>query len=549
MIGIYKRLSIADGDLNEGSKDISNSIESQGRLIMLYIEGDEELRNAPAIDYTDDGYTGTNFDRPAFKKLMEAVKSGLIDTVIVKDLSRFGRDYIEVGRYLEEVFPLFGVRFIAVNNRYDSKSLSGMTMGLDMAVSNLVNTMYSRDIGKKLVSANKIRWAKGIPTHGRAPYGYKIDPNNHKHYIIDNSAAEVVKAIFSMALNGKTTSKIGNYLNDNNVPIPAEYNRQNNVNGKENHYMLTPHGIWTSDKIRLIIRNYAYTGAMVLGKSRKLFSCGKKIVQISREEQFITENAHEAIVTHDEFLKAQNIIRKQVKAVKRNHSYALSKKIRCGYCKRLMHCERAGKEPKMFCIEAARDYKHSFCSKKRYFLKDIENAAFKKLKEVFKLLEKIRVKEERERSKVEALNAETEAEKAELNSKIETLQKEKALLYIKYIEKEISLKEYKAAKIRLDKQIAILGGNIEKLEGKRRRVRIKEIPLEVQTLIRQLRDFADKKSLTIEMAKTYIDCVYVYSPENFAVRFLYQDEIKSAAVLFGIETKLFEVETELVEQK
>jgi len=542
MIGIYKRLSVADGDLNEGNKDISNSIESQGRLIMLYIEGDEELRNAPAIDYTDDGYTGTNFDRPAFKRLMEAVKSGLIDTVIVKDLSRFGRDYIEVGRYLEEVFPFFGVRFIAVNNRYDSKSLSGMTMGLDMAVSNLVNAMYSRDIGKKLVSANKIRWAKGIPTHGRAPYGYKIDPNNRKHYIIDKPAAEVVKKIFFFALEGKSTSEIRDYLNYNNVPIPAEYNRQNNVNGKENHYMLTPHGIWTSDKVRLIIRNYTYTGAMVLGKSKRLFTCGKKTVQISKDEQFITENTHEAIVSKEDFLRAQSIIKKQEKQGKKSHTYALSKKIRCGSCKRLMHCEAVGKEPKMYCIEAARDYKHSFCSKERYLLKDIENIAFKRLKELFKLLEKIRVKEEKERGKIEALNEETEAERAELNSKIETLQKEKALLYIKYIEKEISLKEYKAEKIRLDKQIATLGGNIEKLEEKRKGVRIKEIPLEVQTLIKQLKDFVGKKSLTNEMAKIYIDCVYVYSPEKFAVRFLYQNEINSTAVLFGIETKLFEAE-------
>ena len=148
-IAIYLRLSLADGDLKKGSKDESNSIENQRMLLHDYIGKQEDLFGE-IVEYVDDGYTGTNFNRPAFQKMIVDLKQGDIKVIMVKDLSRLGRDYIGVGDYIEQIFPLMGVRFIAVNNTFDSMKLNNGTPGIEVAVSNLVNNMYSRDIAKKV---------------------------------------------------------------------------------------------------------------------------------------------------------------------------------------------------------------------------------------------------------------------------------------------------------------------------------------------------------------------------------------------------------------
>lgn len=162
-IAIYLRLSLADGDLKKGSKDESNSIENQRMLLHDYIGKQEDLFGE-IVEYVDDGYTGTNFNRPAFQKMIVDLKQGDIKVIMVKDLSRLGRDYIGVGDYIEQIFPLMGVRFIAVNNSFDSMKLNNGTPGIEVAVSNLVNNMYSRDIAKKIRAALETNWKNGKAT-------------------------------------------------------------------------------------------------------------------------------------------------------------------------------------------------------------------------------------------------------------------------------------------------------------------------------------------------------------------------------------------------
>lgn len=153
-------------------------------------------------------YTGSNFDRPGFQQMMDGVRSGKIDTIIVKDLSRFGRDYIGVGEYMEQIFPLLGVRLIAINDNYDSDNYKGTTLGMDVVVSNLVNTMYCRDAGKKLRTANQVKWRKGITTASAAPFGYQFDPDKKGAFIIDLPAAKIVRRIFDLAILGLGTREI-----------------------------------------------------------------------------------------------------------------------------------------------------------------------------------------------------------------------------------------------------------------------------------------------------------------------------------------------------
>ena len=155
--------------------------------------------------------------------MMDGVRSGEIDTIIVKDLSRFGRDYIGVGEYMEQIFPLLGVRLISINDNYDSSNYNGTTLGMDLVVSNLVNTMYCRDAGKKLRTANRVKWRKGISTASAAPFGYQFDPNRKGSYIIDPPAAKIVRRIFDLAILGLGTREIAMALNDENAPVPSVY--------------------------------------------------------------------------------------------------------------------------------------------------------------------------------------------------------------------------------------------------------------------------------------------------------------------------------------
>ena len=260
-IGLYLRLSLADGDLGKDDKEESNSIENQRLLLQGFIESREDIEGE-TIEYIDDGYSGTNFERPAFKQMIEDAKAGKIDTVIVKDLSRLGRDYIGVGDYLEQIFPVLGLRLIAVNSSYDSNDYVGRTIGLDISISNLVNSLYSKDISKKFTSALRTKWKQGISTSGRLPFGYRKDEKDKSKWVIDPEAAKYVRIVFDKALEGLNTSGIANYMNEIHAPTPGKYKQDNFDNYEQwNRQVNDEEWLWDTYMVWRIIKSYVYTGA------------------------------------------------------------------------------------------------------------------------------------------------------------------------------------------------------------------------------------------------------------------------------------------------
>ena len=390
MIAAYQRISRADGDLGKDGKDKSNSIENQKELIQRYISHKESLQNLPVMDFVDDGYTGSNFDRPGFQQMMDGVRSGKIDTIIVKDLSRFGRDYISVGEYMEQIFPLLGVRLIAINDNYDSNNYKGTTLGMDVIVSNLVNTMYCRDAGKKLRTANQVKWRKGITTASAAPFGYQFDPNKKGAFIIDPPAAKIVRRIFDLAILGLGTREIAMMLNDENVPVPSVYNKENKAYGKETTYTIAPVILWDSSRVWKILTAYVYTGAMVLGKTKTLIS-GKSIVRtVPKGQQFITEGTHEAIVSREEFEKAQLVIKSNShKVLMGGVDFPLKGKVRCGNCRRVMTHNFKQAVPTFWCREGMELVGQTQCTSEVFQVSDIENAVFQALKKELSLLDSL----------------------------------------------------------------------------------------------------------------------------------------------------------------
>lgn len=311
-IAIYLRLSLADGDLKKGSKDESNSIENQRMLLHDYIGKQEDLFGE-IVEYVDDGYTGTNFNRPAFQKMIVDLKQGDIKVIMVKDLSRLGRDYIGVGDYIEQIFPLMGVRFIAVNNSFDSMKLNNGTPGIEVAVSNLVNNMYSRDIAKKIRAALETNWKNGKATCTNVPFGYVWNKKGGQRWEIDPEAAPCVKKVFELALSGRNTTQIAYGMNELNLPTPGLYAKRKNLLMGSNP-IIAPDSemLWNAAIVWRILRRYEYTGALVMGRRKKIDVNTTSVRTLPEDKWIIAENAHEAIVTKDEYYQAQKAIRVKV---------------------------------------------------------------------------------------------------------------------------------------------------------------------------------------------------------------------------------------------
>lgn len=223
-LALYIRLSKEDDDVGISfEKEESNSITNQRMLLYDYLKSHTEFQDYRIIEKCDDGYSGKRFDRPQFTELMDMVRKGEVDCIIVKDLSRFGRDYIEIGDYLEQLFPFLGIRFIAVNDKYDSQDGGKQTAGLEVAFKNFIYDFYSRDTSKKIRNVRNKMAKAGQFASPNAPYGYLKSPGDKHRLVIDEEAAAVVREIFRLRLLGFSGNKIAAALNEREIPSPAQY--------------------------------------------------------------------------------------------------------------------------------------------------------------------------------------------------------------------------------------------------------------------------------------------------------------------------------------
>lgn len=326
-ISIYLRTSLEDYRKAHRLTDQSFSIANQRKLIQSYLAGREELKDKETAEYIDDGFTGTNINRPRFQDMLRDIEAGRVRTVVVKDLSRLGRSYLEVGNYLERVFPLAGVRVIAINDGYDSADFAGMTGGMDIAFRNFIYDSYSKDLSVKVRSAMRVRMEKGrFISH--PPYGYMKSPEDKHLLIPDPETAPVIQEIFRMVLDGLTTSQVAANLNDRGVPTPLQYKRHKLKAACQDRELL-----WTHITVVNILHNYKYTGAMVnhTRESRHLRDNNQR--RTAPEEWLITENAHEPLVSKADFERANAMLRHPVKS-KHSPSGRNDAVFYCGHCGR-----------------------------------------------------------------------------------------------------------------------------------------------------------------------------------------------------------------------
>ena len=282
-VAVYIRLSREDGD-----KEESDSVGNQRKLLTDYVAKKEDFILYDT--YIDDGYSGTNFNRPSFQRMIADIQDGKVNCVVVKDLSRFGRDYIDTGRYLERYFPDLGVRFISVTDSIDS-----MKQAYDMLlpIKNIFNEQYARDISKKIQATVKSKQKAGEFIGAFTSYGYKKSPVNKNKLVIDDYAASVVRRIFSLYIQGYGKQKIAKLLNAEGILCPAEYKKVNGENYK-NCNRLESTTYWSYSTINSILHREMYVGNMVQGtKHQRMRSKQKKK---PKEDWIIVENTHEPII-------------------------------------------------------------------------------------------------------------------------------------------------------------------------------------------------------------------------------------------------------------
>ena len=262
---IYLRLSKEDGDFSiSGEKLESDSISNQRMLIKEYLKKHPEI--TVVKEYCDDGFTGANFERPDFNRMMEAVRAGLVDCIVVKDLSRFGREYIEAGDYIQKIFPRLGIRFIAINDNYDSAQPGAADNELVLPFKNLMNDSYCRDISIKVRSNLDAKRRNGQFVGSRVVFGYLRSPDNKNQLVIDPVAAPVVQDIFKWKIEGLSPAQIADRLNDANVPSPIEYKKANGSK-QRTCFQTKKVALWSAVAIYRILKNEIYTGTLVQGKT------------------------------------------------------------------------------------------------------------------------------------------------------------------------------------------------------------------------------------------------------------------------------------------
>ncbi|WP_337566303.1 recombinase family protein [Ruminococcus sp.] len=376
---LYCRLSRDDGTESE-----SNSIGNQKKLLS---QKAKEMGLTDTKYYVDDGYTGTNFNRPGFQQLIDDIEIGLVSAVMVKDLSRLGRDYVSVGNYTDSYFPEHNVRFIAVNDAIDSDEGESEIAPFK----NILNEMYARDISKKIRSSHRLRGSMGEPL-SQPPYGYTKSPENKKKWIIDPEAATVVKSIFKMCLDGKGNETIARELQENKVLIPMAYWRSKGLNRDGKKTQTDPYK-WCKTTIQKILSQQEYCGDIINFKTYSKSFKNKRRIENSKENWAVFKNVNEPIIDRETFETVQKFISKTKRRAPKKENGERSifnGLIYCGDCHSKMryHTSTSNKEIHYFtCSDNKVDYRGK-CPGRHYVRADaLEEVVKLELRRLVEMLE------------------------------------------------------------------------------------------------------------------------------------------------------------------
>lgn len=404
---LYIRLSMDDGDLDE-QKVMSVSVQNQRLHLRNYLMDHPEIDARETKEYIDDGYSGTNMERPAMQKLLEDVRNRNIACVLVKDFSGFGRNYLEVGKYLEQIFPYMGVRFIAIDDGYDSGDNRGDVPGLDVVFKNIIHDYYSKELSIKVLQTRKKLAQKGLFMGGIPPFGYiRSDSDRHK-LAVDPESAKTVQRIFAYTLDGKSQREIVRIFNREHVENPYGRLIRLGIKKGSNEEKSDNKLKWTTYAIGSILRSQAVIGSVTNHRVERKTLGRVELKVVPKQEHIVVSDMHEAIIDEDMFEQVQEMIRQRREKVSRESSerksYLLSGTLTCGYCGRKLRRSSKGRH-KYYCKYETDYQEHPSIEIVENDVKEVLFALIPKLMrlEVEKLAEDKKLQDEsRERRKKES---------------------------------------------------------------------------------------------------------------------------------------------------
>ena len=534
--GLYARISVETERKRE-----ADTIGNQLQLLKDYVSEHSDL--AVFDIYSDDDISGTDFVRPEFSRMMNDLRDGKIDCIIVKDLSRLGRNYLESGEYIEMVFPFFRCRFISVTDRFDTKYQQA---DISVQLKNMANEMYAKDISRKICSTMRTIQDQGKFAGSRAPYGYRLDPADKHHLIIDEETAPIVKQLFELLAEGNTVHFVATTMNANGIPSPGRLLYERGI-ASTDHFKNSK---WYMQTVRRILQDEIYLGWMVSGKFRSTYhSTGKKGSQpVPREEWIVTKGTHEPIVTEELFNKVQEYFVRMKEEHGQTAVYnSKSKKasifkghLRCGECGQAMFLRNKhshGKVTAWYYCALHENYNSSYCVKKAVKRQDVEDIALKLIRMQIKLFTDAR----------EMIIALNKKESSKTKHRIYSDQIRNVKKQIeKYMSLKASLYEYFANGV-LSQGDYISMGQEYAQKADELRIFLAELEKEAQKYSQTyamngswaqiIEQYQNAETLTEEMIDAFIDEMILYNNGHVEVKFRFKDELDEVIHLAAIRQR------------
>ena len=521
---VYVRLSVE----NSGKEDDGMSFDNQKQICLDYIKGHQDLKLYDM--YADNGEKGTNMDRPEFQRMMDDVKSGHVNCVVVKDLSRFSRDYIDAGNYLEKIFPFLGVRFISITDTYDSQSADGDEKALMIPLKNMINAAYAKDISRKIITSFRARQARCefLPSCG--PYGYVKSKDKQYRYEIDEKTAPFVKQIFESVIAGVPMKVIIRKLNERGAITPAARKLELGIWHDEKH--ANTH--WNNKTITDMLRNPTYTGCIVYGRMPKSLADGIPWRRTARSEWQVFPGMHEAIVSEEQFEQVQKILKEK------SDAYAARVKISRKRLDKLINLY----EGKIYCADCgkrmrflkqyvpSRDYyilgyacgryidsRNRECTRHSIRMDEVNEAVQAAIQEQMLFLDKCE-----ELNKISGSKRDTMLRRklVFMTKELETVSTEKNVLFEKYVECQVSREEYDHQRAELDERQKRLE---RELKAGKKKEREHDVILDgMNSWTLSIHKAGKQAKITKALVEELVDRVLVYEDKRVEIVFRFAEE-------------------------
>ena len=523
-VALYLRLSRDDGDKNE-----SNSITNQRSILTAYVKQIPEFKIEDI--YVDDGFSGTNFNRPDFMRMMDDIYKGKINCVIVKDLSRLGRNYSETARYIDEIFPRLNIRFIALNNSIDTASskMNAATQCISVGVTNVINESLAATTSVNVRATLNHNRQQGKFIGSFACYGYKKSEDDHHKLVIDPEAVPVIRDIFNRFISGESVLSITRHLNSLGIPNPSAYKSMNNPNYKPQ----SSSGLWVDSTVRRILSNEMYIGNMVQGKNEKISYKIKQTRGIEKDKWIVVENTHQPIIDPDTFRKAQSLFNKNTRISPKADSVDLfSGFMRCSSCSYTLNkktnTHSYGTYEYYRCITRTKKGKSACEGGHTIRIDKLEKAVLKSLQFMIKTainMDEI-IKSANQSGKIRTDETLLERKLQKESTQLEKYKSAMVDLYPDYKCGILSQDEYLLLKASISEKITLLEKNIKITQEQIKKCHNGVI--DENDFIASFKKYGTIEKLTRPMLVELLDCILVHKGGDITIRWKFRDAYQDA---------------------